>query len=564
MATAIGASTAIRQLFQIRNRYGAALAAQKLCLLQQLAGGKFKSAAELRRWHSALCFLHAFPDSLQHYRLARTELANMEYRVAQLPRAERLKLRDTGIAGTSVHCQFSFEVASWLQRRVPAIVSIDWGKDHDPPGLDEILTHLLQPADEEYFDSGLVTGKDWIGNACRNSDATDFDWLLAQLQEHRLRSTWAALYNAAELWLKWDLRSTRFSKSSNRVAAAKVCVRPQGLRKPAGSVAAEIRRPLESLTRLPPRAGSRMIDVAMASLAVRHRETNHFNHANPREVYVADVGEGVSIAIFGLLQEHRYPLECTMGYLLLSNGMPIGYGGASMLFLQANTGVNIFDEYRGSEAAFLWVQVMRVFHQLAGCTRFIANSYQFGADNSEALRSAAFWFYYRLGYRPVRREIRELASSSAGTRDDVKLLRRLASCDMHLSLPGARHNELFEERWLETSSLLATEMLNATGSRNRRDAAHRVANRLAQDIGVRSLAQWSRAERHAFERIAPLVAIADPGNWPAAEKRSLCALLRAKGGECEANFARQLAQHSSLLAALRRACRNAERRERRA
>ena len=153
-----------------------------------------------------------------------------------------------------------------------------------------------------------------------------------------------------------------------------------------------------------------MIDVAMASLAVRHRETFHFNHANPREVYLADVGEGVSIAIFGLLNRHRYPLECTMGYLIVSNGTPVGYGGASLLFLQANTGVNIFDEYRGSEAAFLWVQVMRVFHHIAGCTRYIANAYQFGADNDEALQSNAFWFYYRLGYRPVSRNIRELAS----------------------------------------------------------------------------------------------------------------------------------------------------------
>jgi len=282
MATEINASKAIRQLFEIRNRYGASVSEQKLCLLQQIAGRKFKSAAELRRLHSVLCFIRAFPDSLQHYRLAHTELANMEHRVAQLPRAQRTRLRDTGIAGTSVHYQFSYEVASWLQRRVPADVSIDWGGDPDPPGLDEILTHLLQPADEEYFDSGWVTGKGWIGNACKNSEVTDFDWLLAQLQERKLTSTWAALYSAAELWLKWELRNARLSKSLNTFPLQKMCARPNGLRKPSGSVAKEIMQPLKSLTLLQPRAGSRLIDVAMASLAVRHRETNHSTTAHRR------------------------------------------------------------------------------------------------------------------------------------------------------------------------------------------------------------------------------------------------------------------------------------------
>ena len=101
----------------------------------------------------------------------------------------------------------------------------------------------------------------------------------------------------------------------------------------------------------------------MASLAVRHRETNHFNCANPNEVYLADAGKGVSIAVFGLREEHRYPLECTMGFLILSNGVPVGYGGTSALCRQANTGINIFDEYRGSEAPYLWIQVMRVVSQ---------------------------------------------------------------------------------------------------------------------------------------------------------------------------------------------------------
>ena len=308
-----------------------------------------------------------------------------------------------------------------------------------------------------------------------------------------------------------------------------------------------------------------MIDVAMASLAVRHRETFHFNHANPREVYLADVGEGLSIALFGLQKRYRYPLECTMGYLILSNGVPIGYGGASVLFKQNNIGINIFDEYRGSEAAFLWVQVMRAYNHVTGCTRFIANAYQFGAGNDEALRSGAFWFYYRLGYRPVERAIRKLAQRefakirrNKNHRSDIKTLRRLASCDMHLTLPGARPSDLVDERWFETISMLATKVLAAAGGRTRKAAAKRVAAQLAKDVGIRSFAGWSAAERSAFRRIAPIATAANPKIWSADAKRSMRELLRAKGGDSEAKYARLLGQHQPFLAALRKACRRAD------
>ena len=554
-----------RRLFDIRNRYDASVSGEKLSLLRQLDGRKFSTARDLKLLHSALCFIRAFPDSPEHYRLAHAELTRMEHRVDGLIGAEQSKLWDTGIIGTPVHYGFSYEVATWLERRVPGTVSIDWEDMHDPPGLDEILMHLLQPSEDEYFDSGHVSGREWIELASANTEGTDFDWLIAQLKEQHFASIWAQLYNAADLWLTWDLRGARLSKSLNTFPVKNVFFRQAGMRRPTGSVKNEIMRPLESVSRLTPRAGAKMIDVAMASLAVRHRETYHFNHASPREVYLADVGEGLSIAIFGLQKRYRFPLECTMGYLIVGNGAPIGYGGASVLFRQVNTGVNIFDEYRGSEAAFLWVQVMRVYHHVTGCTRYIADPYQFGADNDEALRSGAFWFYYRLGYRPVSRDIRELAGREFANarrnksyRSDLKTLRRLASCDMHLTLPGARHSDLFDERWIETSSMLATRVLGAAGGRTRKAAANRVAAELARDVGIRSFGGWSASERNAFKRIAPIVAAAKPGNWSADAKRSMRKLLRAKGGDSEAEYARLLSQHEPFLSALRKACRRAD------
>jgi hypothetical protein len=434
-----------------------------------------------------------------------------------------------------VYYSFSFEVALWLARHCPGQLSIDWDELDDTTRLDELLIHTRHPSEEEYFDSGWVSSREWIDMVRAGGQGTDFDWLMAQLQDKRLRSFWTQLYDAAELPLAWDLTGSRYSKASNVLQVDAVRTRESGMRQRPRSPKQEIMRPLPRMQALSARDGARLIDIAMASLAVRHRETYHFNYANPREVYLADVGDGVSVAVFGLLPGHRFPLECTMGYLILSNGVPIGYGGSSLLFRQANTGVNIFDEFRGSEAAFLWTQVMRVYHALAGCTRFIANPYQFGGDNSEALKSGAFWFYYRLGYRPVLPEIRKLAQQEQAKirrdrsyRSNMKTLRLLASCDMHLTLPGAKASEFFDERWFETVSMLATEALAKIGGNARRKS----------------------------NALAPIVAAVKSASWSTADKRLTRELLRAKDGEFELTYAKLLARHDKLLISLKNACKN--------
>jgi hypothetical protein len=511
-----------------------------------------------RKAHAQLCFQRAFPESISAHAEAHAALLDFES-------GHRSSPDDSGIAGTSIYYSFSYEVARWLARRAPGEVSIDWDAIDDTSRLDELLTQVLRPSEDEYFDSGYVSSREWIDMARGTRNGTDFDWLMQQIGDERRRPFWCQLYDAVDLPLVWDLSGSNYSKSANVFATDRIYSREHGMRPRPRAVTRAIKEPFESVDLLAPRDGKRLIDVAMASLAVRHRETNHFNYANADEVYLADVGRGVAIAVFGLLPEHRFPLECTMGFLILSNGVPVGYGGSSILFRQVNTGINIFDEYRGSEASFLWVQVMRVYHALAGCTRFIANAYQFGGENTEALSSGAFWFYYRLGYRPVSADVRKLAQRENSRiqrdrkyRSDIKTLRKLTSCDMHLTLPGAKQSEFFDEEWLVTSSMLATRSIAARATGSREQSANRVAAQIARDIGLRSLHKWAPQERSAFIRIAPIIAAVSPANWSSDEKRQLRELLRTKGGNTEARYAMLLSKSDTLLNLLKKSCQRAD------
>ena len=507
--------------------------------------------------------MRAFPDNREIHQSASLWLQDFDAVVSKLSKRQRAMLADSGIAGTDLYYAFSYEVASWMARHFPGMISVDWAELEDTDRLDELMDQLVESSEADYFDSGWVDAREWLRIATANHSATRFDWLMMQMSERRQHSRFlTSLYNAAEIPLHCELSGAVLSRSGNALIVDDICYRSGEMESRISFAKREICRRLNSVKWLNATEGQRLLNVAMSALAARHRETAHFNYANPGDVYLADVGKGVSIAVTGLAPEHRYPLECTLGFLILSNGVPIGYGGASVLFKQANTGINIFDEYRGSEAAWLWVQVMRVFRTLSGCNRFVANPYQFGGDNAEALKSGAFWFYYRLGYRPVDAAIRKLARQEYDKvqgrkeyRSPVSILRRLAKCDMHLALPGARQSEFFEESWIESCSLLATREIAKTGELSRKKALQTISQRMMKDLGLRSIKSWSRKEQETFVHFCPVVAAADPAKWSLREKKALVELMRAKGGQSEVNYARRLRAHEKLFLALKKKCR---------
>jgi len=529
------------------------------------ASFKSRSAPAYRRLHDKACFQRAFPRSKSELADAGSALQQIATSISAGPKAVSRRLTDSGIAGTLVKYRFSYDVAMWLAGKVPGAVEIDWQEIQDFEPLDELLRQVQEPCEDEFFDSGGVSTREWMDVARAGTGRSSFDWLMSELRGKRPPAVFRQLYNAADIPLVWNLGDCPYSRSTNVFPTHRVAIRNADLRRRPRQARNEIRKPLAGITRLKRARGARLIDVAVASLATRHRETNHFDFANPDEVYLADVGKGIAIAVFGLLPAHRYPLECTMGYLILANGVPIGYGGSSVLFRQINTGINIFDEYRRSETAFLWVQVMRVYHALVGCTRYIANPYQLGEGNSEALQSGAFWFYYRLGYRPVEAGVRRFAleeqakmRKTPGYRSPVAVLRKLASCDMHLTLPGARQREYFAEEWLPASSGLATRELGLAGGRSRSEGASRVVRKLQESLGIRSLATWTPDERRGMKVIAPFIAALDLSKWSRSELALTRKLLRAKGGKYELGFARLMGGHDRLRESLELACRRSD------
>ena len=139
-------------------------------------------------------------------------------------------------------------------------------------------------------------------------------------------------------------------------------------------------------------------------------------------------------------------------------------------------------------------------------------------------------------------------------RSGLQILRQLANGDMHLTLPGSRRSEFFDEEWLPTLSKLATRKLGQVNGRTRDKSVDSLTKNLARDLGLRSLDSWTLNQTRALKAMAPLIAALKPHLWSDAAKRTLRKTLRAKGGRYELNFARQLCEDSQLLAHCRAAC----------
>lgn len=520
-------------------------------------GARWRTAAELAAHHDQLLFHAAFPDSLAIHRTASRALDRIGAAVRSLSDDQRDQLADSGVAGTSTSHTFIYEVARWLARRGERI-AFDWRSKKDADRLDTLIRFVLATSEEDRFDSGEIATSEWLAEVGARTGG-GAAWLLADAPDASRSSegrAWRAAYEAADVPLRWSLEHSRFSTSRNRVPV-RVTVR-SGFRKPPREVVAHIETPLRGIRRACGAASRRWHDASIAALAARTREVFPTIHANHEEIILAPLGEGATLCLLGLPPADRSALEANYGYVIFANGIPVGYGGFTTLGAQANTGANVFESFRGSEFAFLYVQSLRAVRTYLGVTRFVVNPYQIGDENEEAIASGAYWFYDRLGFRPQDRQAAALAKRERdaialdrGYRSTPRTLRALARGDLVLSLGGAEEHGLVSERVLIAGGRLATRALAAVPAGERArwidERAHELLHRCT---GARRA--LTPDERRGAVHLVPILVPLLPriARWSRGDRRALWRLVALKGAPQEAGFAKAAGRHAALWRAL--------------
>ena len=549
---------ALTALQRTKDRHGEGCAAVKLALLHTLAHAPLRTAAEVLRLHEALCFLRAYPDDATVLAMVERMLRRF-HRRADL-RQHREELADSGIAGTAIRYRFFWATARWFAERWPGSFKLDRDSDETGRKIAAALPLLLSPAEAAALRQLDLTGFaaiDRVRKGAGNAASDAAFWV--RLVEHMPGDTFTRQDFHDRIDAAYVLLPGAGTPSRTHAwcAAAPAAFQTAPLARDRPDLREEIRRPPCTVRPLSAREGGAIVELARAAMVTRGRDLDAFAYGDPRDVRIVDDGPGFGFALIGTIPERRTLIPAIYGYLALRNGVPVGYGEMFPIGRFASITFNVFETFRGGEAARILARMLAVAHHVFGAESFSLEPYQLGHDNDEAIASGAWWFYYKLGFRPLAAETRRVlraelqrVKSRPSHRSSPATLRKLAAGPMAFDRDPRRAPGLppLAAIGLRVADVLAARERTA-GDRERAIAdCVRDAMQLA---GVRSTRGMSAAERGAWRRWGPLL-LAIPGvaRWTPAERHALAPLIRAKAGRRESDYAALFAAHPKLQQAL--------------
>ncbi|HEX8162235.1 MAG TPA: hypothetical protein VF538_10210 [Pyrinomonadaceae bacterium] len=551
-------------LGELKRPAGAGARARLSGLLRQIARRRFRDAESLIRFHEILLFMRAYPQGARLLGEAEKLLDGFGGRVARL-RADGAdtfafeRPEVSGVAGTGFDAVFGYDSVRWLALTRARRVRLVWDDKDDRTHLHSVFSRFMPLFDEEVYVDIRTPFREWMRAATPRGE-TQLSWLMRRFDSldvpEKMR---AELFDPLKLWVRWELKGSRDSRTRARLPVRAVFYhRAPLLERRDVHLARELEAPPLPVKKLSRAGAERVLDAGRAAMCVRFRELHGFTHGDPRTVLCADAGRGLEIFVWGVAPPRRLPLLAYHCGMFFKNGVAVGYHEGLSLCGRTEIGLNLFYTYRDGESAWTYARLMRLYRQLLGTDTFSVEPYQLGGSgNDEGVESGAFWFYRKLGFRPVVKEIARLVeaeegriASRRGYRTSPRRLRRLAAGHV-----------LYETRDAERPGEWDAFRVRHVGLAVQR----RMAREFGGDAGkIRdaSVAEVLRAlgatrekfdgdERRALSNLAlPLALVPDLARWTDGEKRAVVRVVRAKAGRDELSYLRRLRRHARLRRAI--------------
>ena len=548
-----------------KNNFGSRAAAEVERLLDQLARCDIRDPKALLRFHEALLFLRAFPQSaslvprVEH--LLNTFHQSVD-RIRQL--GTDMSIFDdfdtSGLSGTVMQDALNFEAARWLVRRIPRNVEIAWNDFDDGRAMGTIWPRVIPLLREDSDVEATIPWRQWLVAARgRKSEA---EWLIDQFEKlgaGEFDRTRDELYDLLRLPLRWRLENLKLTRTRNWKRPRKLYVHDGPLiTRREVSLADELDRPAPRLEKVPRREAEEAIRLVREVMLVRYRELYGTTLADVSSVVRAELDRGVVMFFWNLPPARRLPLRAYVAGFTLKNGVPINYIEAIGLFEWIEVGFNTFYTYRQGETAWIYAQALRCLCAITQARVISVYPYQIGLDNDEALDSGAFWFYRKMGFRSGNAALEQLArkeeskiAADATHHTSRRTLKRLAESHIFYDLDGETNKnwDTFSTRHLglRVNRRMADQF---AGDRARMVTASVDSIQRILHLNTERL---SEGERRSLENWSPVLGLIDDlGRWSSAEKKNLVSIIRAQAGANEMRYLYLTQKHLRLRQALLR------------
>jgi hypothetical protein len=533
-------------LERYKDRFGAGAAETKLVLLARLDRTRLRTPRQVERLHETLCFMRAYPGEA-------VVLAAVEHILERF--ADRADLRgfcnalaDSGIAGTAIRFRFFWPSAWWLAGRWPDHLILDRSDGDAEDAIAHALPLLVTPPEAAALRELDLPGYAAIDRLRgRETDGAFLARRVAAMPGDTF--TREAFFDAIDASFELAPGRDTPARTHAKLDFAPVAFGDAPIRRGRPDLRTELVRTPRGVRRLSTTEGVRVVELGRAAMATRSRDIDGFAYGDARDAWLVDDGGGLAFTLNGVVPERRAVVPATYGALTLRNGVPIAYLQVDLAGRSAALSYHAFATFRGGEVAYTTVRMLTMLHHVLGARSFTLDPYQLGKGNDDGIESGAWWFYYKLGFRPraagVKRVMRgELERLRANPRHRSRpaTLRKLAEGHLAFDLDPRRTVPLPP---LAAIGLRVADRLAGRGGRERApQEAGREAMRL---VGLRSLAGWTPGERLAWRRWSPLI-LTLPGvsRWSAANRRALAAVVRAKGGTSETDFLARFNAHPLL------------------
>jgi hypothetical protein len=523
--------SAFDQLLKVYADLSAEATEQKIQLLEKCSAIRFNKIKDVKQYHDVLLFLSAYAENKHILSLAKEEMNRLCDVTINLTETKKEQLTNGGIAFTETQGTFSFVLMKWLLSQYPNEISIH---SFDEAGAHpkDLLKHGLNEMEFELTGDEELSKLKWLEKVSGFKNKKDIlKWLLTCIDEMQLESVLKEqLFESLKLYITIQPLHPQFSRSFGSIAIGNRYFHEYGLLKKFNELEL-INKKLPAEKKLSTEQKEDVLKTARIALALLNRETDPVTYGTVDGVKVYDLEHGLSIALFSINPQLRLPIESYMGFMMFKNGHPMSYGGAWLFGKRSLIGINIFEAFRGGESAFVFAQLLRTYKQAFGAEQFEVEPYQFGKNNPEGLKSGAFWFYHRFGFRPLDEKLFKLAEEehqkivgTKGYRSSIEILKQFTKSNL-----GVNFGKSMESLKPSHISHFITYSIAKHFKGDRSLAFKWSQGILKKELGI-TYSKLNKEEQYGFKKLSVFAALClNLQKLTTTDKATLIKLIKEKG-----------------------------------